>query len=62
MSMVHPSYDGAFYRARADRYERAAALEPDTAIKGAIEAVSLACREKAKLLDRASLPEGLWRR
>jgi hypothetical protein len=44
---IEPTYDGGHYRARAERYARAATHEPDRAVKAALEATARACRARA---------------
>jgi hypothetical protein len=53
VAVIHPSYDGPFYRARAQRYEQAAELEPDALISSMLKEVAAACRDKAARCDTA---------
>jgi hypothetical protein len=53
---IEPTYDGGHYRARAERYARAATHEPDPAVKAALEATAKACRARAERdLDEPSV-------
>lgn len=57
MTLIHPSYDAMFYRARAERYHHAAELEPDATIRLMLKGVAAACRQKAARLEALATRE-----
>ena len=61
MAVVHPTYDGEHYRLRAERYRRAASLEPDPGVRSALEAVAEACRIKAAAVPEAQILDVDWK-
>jgi hypothetical protein len=58
---IVPTYDGGHYRTRAERYARAAAHEPDPAVRSALEATAKACLERAARGADVPSPDVAWK-
>jgi len=58
MSTVYPTYDHAYYLARARHYARAAEHEPDMAIREALRRVERECRRRAEGAEQQTRLDG----